>query len=140
MNRNDAELKQILKNFSLYAGIALAVFSIYFSYDGLNNQVGDANGNYSTMTKVIGFSLAVVVTLIQFIYHVDYDNLNKDMKLIGLGSYGYSIWTNILGIQHMFGFDPVTTYILAGVMDILPENMIAWGLGTTLDGGVIDNL
>jgi hypothetical protein len=62
------------------------------------------------------------------------------MKIIGLGSYGYSIWTNVLGIQHMFGFDPLTTYILAGAMDILPENMIAWGLGTTLDGGVIDNL
>lgn len=139
MNRNNEDLKDILKNFSMYAGIALAIFSIYFSYDGLNSTVGDGNTGYTTLTKVIGFSLAVVVTLIQFIYHVDYENLNKDMKLIGLGSYVYSIWTNFLGIQHMFGFDPMTVSVLAGAMDILPENMIAWGLGTSLEGGVIDN-
>lgn len=139
-NDDDVDLLEILRNFALYGGGILVLFSIWFSWDGLDQSITGDNPNYSLVAKFIGAVLATIMTLVQFIYHIAYDELNKDLKLTGLISYVYSIWTNYLGIFHIFGFDPITTSILAGVMDILPESLIAFGLRAKMDGGVVDNI
>lgn len=140
MNRHNDELREILRNASLWGGILLVVISIFFSWDGLDQQINLGNPTYSLVAKGIGIVLALLMTLLQFIYHLEYDDLNKDLKVAGLGSYIYSIVTNYWGIQHIFGFDPITTAALAAAMDIIPESLIAKGMGSSMDGGVIDNL
>jgi hypothetical protein len=128
-NNNDDELKFILRNFSLYGGVLLVAISIFFSWDGLDQSINLSNPTYTLVAKLIGIALAILMTLLQFIYHLEYDELNKDLKLFGLGSYVYSILTNYWGIQHIFGFDPITTSILAAAMDVIPESLIAKGMG-----------
>lgn len=140
MKHNSGELLRILKRLSLVAGILLAIFSIYFSWDGLDQTVTGNNPAYTDFAKIIGGVFAVVITLLQFIFNTDFKNLNTTMRVMGAASYIYSIYTNFLGIQHIFGFSDFTAWSAAGIMDVLPEAFIAWSLGEHMEGDMLGNL
>lgn len=139
MNHN-GDLIRILKRVAVAIGIAIAIISVYFSYDGLDQAVGQMATNTSEAARYIGAFVAIVITLLQFIFNTDFRNLNTTLKVIGGLSYAYSIYTNFRGIQHIFGYDVFIAWFLAGLMDILPESLIAWGLDEHLQGDFLGNL
>lgn len=137
---NKSELVERLRRLALIAGIVLGVISVFFSYDGFDQSITGGNLQYDGLTKVIGITLAVIITLLQFIFNTDYRNLNLTLKVVGAVSYGYSIWTNFLGVTHLFGFDQITAWTVAAFMDITPESLIAWSMKDALHGDFLGNL
>ena len=136
----DVDFEALLKRFSVIAGILVAIISIYFSYDGFDNSVTGGNENYTTLAKVIGVTLAVTVTLVQFVFSSSFNKLNMTLKFFGILSYVYSMWSNYNGINHILQMEQFPAYALTLAMDGLPEPLIAWALGASLRGDFIGNL
>lgn len=139
-NDTEWDFETILKRASLWAGIALALISIYFSYDGLDQTIQGGNPAYTDVAKFIGWTMAIVITLIQFIFNSDFTKLSSTLRVIGLFSYIYSMYTNYLGINHLFGFHGVTGYIISVFMDVTPEALIAWSLDEYTKGDMVGNI
>jgi hypothetical protein len=140
---NDRQnFEEILKDCALWGGIIVALISIYFSYDGLDQTVTGValNPDAGWMTVVIGLVMAVVITLLQFIFNSDFSRLSTTLKIIGILSYIYSIWTNKLGIAHIFGFSEVASWFVAIAFDVVPEALIAWAWDDDTNGDLIGNV
>lgn len=136
----DWDFETILKRCSLWGGIALAGISIYFSYDGLDQTIQGGNPAYSDIAKFIGWTMAIVVTLLQFIFNSDFNKLSPTLRVIGFVSYVYSMYTNYLGINHLFGFHGMTGALIAVFMDVTPEALIAWSLDEFTKGDMVGNI
>jgi uncharacterized membrane protein len=136
----DWDMETILKRLALWGGIALAIISVYFSYDGADQTINGGNPAYSEVAKYIMIVMALVITLAQFIFNSDFAKLSTTMKIIGALSYVYSLSTNYMGIQHLFGFSGFVGGMIAAFMDIAPEAFIAWSLDDSLRGDMIGNL
>jgi hypothetical protein len=89
---------------------------------------------------LIGITLAVVVSVVQFIFGTAYGELNWTLRIAGLAAYVYSIYTNYLGIKHILGADDFMAISSALFMDIYPEPAIAWALGEALTGDLFGNI
>jgi hypothetical protein len=139
-NEYDWNLQDVLKRFSLWGGIALAIISIYFSYDGADTTITGGNPSYTEIAKYIMIVMAVMVTLIQFVFNTDFKKLSLTLRVVGAASYFYSIYTNYLGINHLFGFSGVTGAMIAIFMDVTPEALIAWSLEDETQGDLLGNL
>jgi uncharacterized membrane protein len=136
----DWDMETILKRLALWGGIALAIISVYFSYDGADQSINGGNPAYTEVAKYIMIVMALVITLAQFIFNSDFAKLSTTMKIIGALSYVYSLSTNYMGIQHLFGFSGFVGGMIAAFMDIAPEAFIAWSLDDSLRGDMIGNL
>jgi uncharacterized membrane protein len=136
----DWDMETILKRLALWGGIALAIISVYFSYDGADQTINGGNPAYSEVAKYIMIVMALVITLAQFIFNSDFSKLSTTMRIIGALSYVYSLSTNYMGIQHLFGFSGFVGGMIAAFMDIAPEAFIAWSLDDSLRGDMIGNL
>lgn len=140
---NDRQnFEEILKDCALWGGIALALISIYFSYDGLDQTIGTStvNPEMGWFTVLIGIVMAVIITLLQFIFNSDFSKLSTTLKVIGFVSYFYSIWTNKLGIGHLFGFSEFAAWCVAFAFDVVPEALIAWAWDDDINGDLIGNM
>lgn len=131
---------RVLKRIALLIGIASAIASIYFSWDGLDQTVTGGNPNYTEIASALGIFLAVVITLLQFVFNTDYENLSDTLKVMGGMSYIYSIYTNKLGTAHLFGFSDTVSWMIAIFMDVMPEALIAWSMGESMRGDFLGNL
>ena len=140
MDNRDFNMETILKRVTLALGGLLLVISILFSYDGFDQNVTGGNDGYSSLAKFIGFTLAITVSVIQFVFNTDFRNLNMTLKGVGFISYAYSIWTNYLGIKHILQADEMTSWVIAVFMDVTPESLIAWSVGESLRGDFLGNL
>lgn len=129
----------VLKRFSLVMGIALLFISMFFSYDGFDSSAGNG-GNYETLAKIIGWCIAITVSVIQFVFSTDYKGLNWTLRLVGIVSYVYSIWSNKLGIAHTLLMPETNSWVVSVFMDVVPEPLIAWSLGEALSGDVVGNI
>lgn len=138
--RQTSEMTRILKRVALFTGFATLLISIYFSYDGFDQSVNGTNEGYTTLATVIGLTLAVVVSVVQFIFGTAYAELNWTLRIAGLAAYVYSIYTNYLGIKHILGADDFMAISSALFMDIYPEPAIAWALGEALTGDLFGNI
>ena len=138
--KQTSEMTRILKRIALFTGFATLIISIYFSYDGFDQSVSGANEGYSTLAIIIGLTLAIVVSVVQFIFGTAYAELNWTLRLAGLAAYVYSIYTNYLGIKHILGADDFMAISSALFMDIYPEPAIAWALGEALTGDLAGNI
>lgn len=132
-------MNRILKRLSLIMGIILLVISMFFSYDGFDSSAGNG-GNYQTLAKIIGWSIAIAVSTIQFVFSTDYQGLNWTLRVVGVVSYIYSIWSNKLGIAHTLLMPETNAWIVSVFMDVVPEPLIAWSLGEALAGDVVGNI
>ena len=137
---NNSDMKQVLKRIALFTGIAALAISIYFSYDGFDQSVNGTNEGYTGLAVVIGLTLAIIVSVVQFIFGTSYDELNWTLIAAGVGAYIYSIYTNYLGIKHVLGADEFMAGASALFLDIYPEPAIAWALGESLVGDLLGNL
>lgn len=133
-------MEVVVKRIATFVGAAFLIISVYFSYDGFDQQVTGGNEGYGTLAKVIGFLLAVGFSVIQFILNSRYDQLNLTLKVMGFATYIYSIWTNFLGIQHILGMAPQMAFAVAVTLDIVPEPMIAWSFGDAAKGDLLGNV
>lgn len=138
--KQTSEMTRILKRVALFTGFATLIISIYFSYDGFDQSVSGANEGYSSLAVIIGLTLAVVVSVVQFIFGTAYSELNWTLRFAGLAAYVYSIYTNYLGIKHILGADDFMAISSALFMDIYPEPAIAWALGEALTGDLAGNI
>lgn len=136
MNSN---LTYTLRRISIWLGIAILIISMYLSYDGFDGSVSGGNSAYTILGKIMGAVLALTVSALQFIYSSDARGLNKTLKVAGLLSYGYSIYTDQLGAVHLLGMSEEMAWVVAVFCDIVAEPMIAWGLGEALVGDFIGN-
>ncbi len=139
MNRN-SDMVRILKRVSLITGFAILAISIQFSYDGFDQNVNGTNNGYTVLAIIIGYILAVVFSVIEFIFGTSYKDLNWTLRGIGVFAYVYSIYTNYLGIKHILGTSDFIAWSMAFVMDVYPEPAIAWALGEALTGDLFGNV
>lgn len=136
----DVDMESVLKRVAVFFGFALLAISIYFSYDGFDSSVNGSNPNYSTLAKIIGVILAIIVSLMEFIFSSSYKSLNATLKFFGISSYAYSMWTNYQGITHVLQMSQVTAIVATLFVDGVAEPLIAWGLGASNNGDVLGNL
>ena len=134
-------MNNMLKKISLLVGLALLAISMMWSQDGFNFDLAGDSGGTKT-AAIVGWVLAVSVTTIQFVFSTNYNKLNPSLVTFGIIAYIYSIYTNQLGITHFQGesANSIGAWILAFVMDGIPEPLIAWSLGESLTGDFIGNI
>ena len=132
-------MNRFLKIASIGLGFALLYISIGWSKDGFGFDFGV--GMDKQKIEMYGYILALSATVLQFMFSTVYKELNPTLLLLGLIAYVYSIGTNIAGITVMQGNESPTlmSWILAIIMDVAPEPMIAWGLGDALAGDLLGN-
>jgi hypothetical protein len=135
-----SEMVRILKRVAIATGFLTLAISIYFSYDGFDQSVNGTNDGYTALAVIIGLALAIVVSVVQFIFGTSYAELNWTLRIAGLAAYVYSIYTNYLGIKHILGADDFMAISSALFMDVYPEPAIAWALGEALSGDLLGNI
>jgi hypothetical protein len=136
----DWDYGTILKRLALWGGVCIAAISIYFSYDGLDQVSNGGNPTYAEIAQIIGWVMAIVVTLIQFIFNSDFNKLSPTLRIVGLVSYGYSMYTNYISLEHLFGFTGFVGFAISVFMDVTPEAMIAWALEDVTQGDMVGNI
>jgi hypothetical protein len=133
MNRGYDTFKRLLV---FVMGVAILLTSIYFSVKGFDFKTDGS-------MWWVGLILALAVTSAQFMFNTRSKDLNWTIVILGLVSYGYSIWSNIMGFYSLRGTVDVWDWmnISGGVfMDVFPETAIAWSLGVIKAGDMIGNL
>lgn len=136
----ESRLENVVRKLAIAVGLAMLIASMYLSYDGFDQSVSGDNPNYSILAAGIGITLAVAFTLAEFIVTSRAEGLNSTLKWLGLLAYVYSIATNYLGLQHLLQMNVGIAVITAVVMDVFPEQMIAWGLGEAVMHDLFGNL
>lgn len=134
-------MNPLLRKLAVVIGIGILMVSMFWSQDGFNfDLAGDSGG--TSLAIFIGWFLAVSVTIIQFVFSTNFKDLNASLIFFGIIAYAYSIYTNYLGVTHFQGdsANPYGAWILALVLDGVPEPLIAWGLYESLQGDWIGNL
>lgn len=130
-----------LKKLAIAVGLALLGISMFWSQDGFNfDLAGDSGGG--NVAVFVGWTLAVSVTVVQFVFSTNFNKLNASLIIFGILAYVYSIYTNAHGIMHFQGenANKFGAWILGLVMDGVPEPLIAWGLGESLTGDFVGNI
>ncbi len=141
MSRKNGRMNRVLRLLALVGGVSTLLFSIYWSQDGFNFDVaGDAG--YSQLAVIGGYTLAIVVSIVEFVFSTNFRELNPSLLLFGILAYAYSIWTNKSGILHWQGSHPndFGSWFLGFCVDGLPEPLIAWALGESLSGDFVGNI
>ncbi len=133
-------MNNVLRKLAFFSGVGILIVSMYWSQDGFNFDVAGDSG-YGTMAIFIGWFLAVVVSIVQFVFSSNFKDLNPSLILFGVLAYVYSIYTNYEGILHFQGAATSIwgARVLAIVMDGVAEPLIAWGLYESLTGDFIGN-
>lgn len=137
---NESEYEIVMKRVLRGLGFVLLIISIYFSYDGFDQEVGGGNSRYTLLGKVIAILLAVTFSGVQFILNSKPDKLNATLVTMGVLAYCYSMYTNYLGSIHILGMTQAMAAVLAFAMDVIPEPLIAWSFGDSLKGDLIGNM
>ena len=135
----ESDYEVTLKRVSRMVGIVILAISAYLSYDGFDQSVTGGNPTYTTLGKIIGISMCVAISIIQFVLSSRYDQLNLTLKVIGFASYAYSIYTNYLGAVHILGMSTEIALAASFFLDVVPEPLIAWSFGDALKGDLFGN-
>jgi len=120
------------------AGVALLGQSIVWSKNGFGLDFKTT----SDTVVFVGYLLAIVASLLQFVFSTDFVDLNPTLVFLGIVAYVYSIYTNILGISEIQvdGANPFMRVVLAILIDMSPELMISWGLGESRSGDALTTI
>jgi hypothetical protein len=130
-----------LKKISFLVGLGILGVSMYWSQDGFNFDTAGDSG-YTREAILIGWFLAVAVTVVQFVFSSNFRELNMSLILLGAIAYVYSIDTNVTGILHFMGSQPDVWWArgLGFLLDATAEPLIAWSLGVSRDGDFLGNI
>lgn len=131
---------ETLKKASIFCGLFALAVSIFWSQDGFNFDIAGDSG-YETGALIVGYGLAIVVSVVQFVFSTNLNELNPSLIVFGVLAYAYSIYTNYLGITHFQGSNTngFGAWVFAVFVDGTPELLIAWGMGESLTGDFLGN-
>lgn len=134
-------MNHALRRISFFIGLGILIISMYWSQDGFNFDIAGTSG-YKTLAVLIGWFLAITVTVVEFIFSSNFKDLNPSLILFGIMAYVYSIYTNYEGILHFQGTSQnwQGALVLGIFMDALAEPMIAWSLYESRGGDFIGNI
>jgi len=138
---NKANYDGLLRIIGFLSAAALWGMSVHFTSRGFGFQMGED-------TQWIGIVLALVMTAIQIIWNNESRNTNLTIFIVGLCSYAYGIWANVVGIMGLRadgsegGILALVFPILLGVfVEIVPEPMLVWAItGEWSTGDFFGNL
>lgn len=140
MNTNDKYLS-VKKKFAKLMGFLVLFTSLKFSADGFGFRTEDS--------LYVGWILAFAVTCAQLIFNTQVRKLNWTIVVIGILSYVYSVWTNIMGfyvyrgeteIVFSLSMNSIISVFGGAFMDIFPEMALAWAFGAGNEGDLVGNL
>lgn len=135
-------MERNLKNWARLTGYLLLLASMILSYRGFEWNFSKVDGLWSLVFICIGVLLTVAVSVIQLVFNTSYASLNLTLKVAGLLSYIYSIYTNYRGLQPFMSIDgnDYTVWVVAIFLDAVPEPLIAWSMGESLRGDLLGNI
>ena len=133
---DDGKFTKVKKFLAFVTGIGVLWASIIFSKNGFN---------FNTASGYIwvGWVLAFAATTTQLIMNSSFKKINWTILLLGLGSYIYSIYTNMLGFHSLRATESIWDILnVCGsfFMDVFPEVAISWALDESKVGDLIGNL
>lgn len=131
-----------LRVWSKLVGYALLLSSMILSYRGFEFNFDTTEGFWRIAFISVGILLTCAVTIIQLVFNTDFNNLNLTLKVAGVLSYIYSIYTNYKGLQPFMSLDgnDYTVWVVAVFLDAVPEPLIAWSMGESLRGDLLGNI
>jgi hypothetical protein len=133
---DDGKFTKVKKFLAFVTGIGVLWASIIFSKNGFNF-------NTSSDYIWVGWVLAFAATTTQLIMNSSFKKINWTILLLGLGSYIYSIYTNMLGFHSLRATESIWDILnVCGsfFMDVFPEVAISWALDESKVGDLIGNL
>lgn len=140
---NDKQYTQLLRVIAALVAISLWIMSVIFSTKGFSFEMG-------TGLEWIGIILALSISAIQVIWNHEARGMrNPTIFLVGLISYFYGVWANIVGIGDLRGeFDLwanptliIFPLILGFFVEVVPEPLMVWSFtGQWYSGDFIGNL
>lgn len=123
------------------AAIVAWGLSIMFSQEGF--ALSSPKGAW------MGWALAGIITAVELVFNTSTSKMSQTLVLTGLLCYLYGIWTNITGFwdyQHpdvsfvIFSTQSILSLLVGTVLEILPEPLFMWAVGTAFEGDFIGNL
>ena len=128
---------------ALITAITLWIASMQFSYAGFNVNAPEA--------AWLGWVLAFAITVIELVFNTDVKKLNLTLYVVGFLAYAYGIWTNVVGfyfsVQGMtwatLASNPLSivfAIVLGFFLEVTPEALFIWGLGSIGEGDVLGNI
>jgi hypothetical protein len=138
--RNESAMEIGTKRIARILGFLILIISAWLSYDGFDQSVTGNNQSYDTLATAIGITLAITISVIQFVFNSRYEQLNTTLKVVGFLTYIYSIYTNFLGATHLLGMTGFVAIATSIFMDVVPEPIIAWSFGDSLKGDLLGNI
>jgi hypothetical protein len=133
---DDGKFTKVKKFLAFVTGVGVLWASIIFSKNGFNF-------NTSSDYIWVGWVLAFAATTTQLIMNSSFKKINWTILLLGLGSYIYSIYTNMLGFHSLRATESIWDILnVCGsfFMDVFPEVAISWALDESKVGDLIGNL
>jgi len=140
---NDRQYTQLLRFIAAMVAITLWIMSVIFSTKGFSFEMGSG-------LEWIGVVLALAISAIQIIWNHEARGMrNPTIFLVGVASYVYGIWANIIGIGDLRGsfnvWDNPTVIIfpliLGFFVEVVPEPLMVWSFtGQWYSGDFIGNL
>lgn len=118
------QITGLIRVMVFFVAVVVWIISVRFSVDGFNIEVPDL--------QWIGFALAMCVTGTEIMLNHYGNKLNFTLLAVGIISYGYGLWTNIIGIAAMQGVTSIFAepekaifpIILALIIEIAPEPLL----------------
>lgn len=139
MNVDNGKFTKIKKFLAFVFGIAVLWASIIFSKNGFEFKTSGELADYSW----IGWVLAFAATVSQFMMNSSFKKINWTILILGLVSYIYSIYTNMLGFHSLRETESIWNILnVCGsfFMDVFPEVAISWALDESKVGDLFGNL
>lgn len=133
---DDGKFTKVKKFLAFTFGIAVLWASIVFSKNGFEFKT---TSEYAW----IGWVLAFAATVSQFMMNSSFKKINWTILVLGLVSYAYSIYTNMLGFHSLRETESIWNILnVCGsfFMDVFPEVSIAWSLDESKVGDLFGNL
>lgn len=139
MNRKLQNLDGRHKLAILGALVAWGV-SVWFSKQGFS--IDAPNSSW------LGWILAGIVTIVELVFNSRTQKLSLTLIVVGVMCYGYGVYTNITGfwiyqnpgIQFTFGEHSILSMFVGAILEVLPEPLFMWGIGSELEGDLLGNL
>jgi hypothetical protein len=127
--------------------LAVAAAMVAWAVSVMFSQVGF--GISSPKVTWLGWILAGIVTVVELVFNTSTKKLSMTLVVTGILCYVYGVWTNITGFwefQHpgelftFFSSVSVLPIILGSILEILPEPLFMWGIGSAFEGDLLGNL
>ena len=133
---DDGKFTKVKKFLAFVFGCAVLWASIIFSKNGFEFKTTVEYG-------WIGWTLAFAATVSQFMMNSSFKKINWTILVLGIVSYVYSIYTNMLGFHSLRETESIWNVLnVCGsfFMDVFPEVAIAWSLDESKVGDLFGNL